>query len=111
MSDRPEHQRSSHWPAARAAHLQHERECAACGGKDHLEVHHIIPFSWPGGSELELVDSNLITLCESPSHNCHLWVGHLGDYRSRNPDVRRDAAAFRAKIKARPYPNGPDAHE
>lgn len=99
-----EQPRSSHWPAKRAEWLRAHPTCAACGGAEGLQVHHILPVSWPGGRELELSDSNLITLCTAKGHNCHLWIGHLGDFKSRNPDVRADAAAMLRKIKARPYP-------
>lgn len=104
----PEHPRSPQWPAVRAAHLRKEPTCRACGGKLHLEVHHIEPFHlhqvdparFPVDRELD--QTNLITLCESATHNCHLWVGHLGLWASWNTDVRADAAAWLKKVQARP---------
>lgn len=99
-----EGKRSPQWPKVRAEHLRKEPCCRACGAREKLEVHHIWPFSWPGGQGLELEPANLVTLCESPSHNCHLWVGHLGDYRSRNPDVLEHADLWRRLIANRPYP-------
>lgn len=101
-----EPRRSSKWPAVRKAHLAKFPTCAACGTKEKLEVHHIWPVSWPGGENSELDPSNLITLCEAPGRNCHLNVGHLGDYASRNPAVIVDAAWWRAKREGRPYPRG-----
>lgn len=95
--------RSPQWPRVRAAHLAAHPECAACGRRDRLAVHHIYPFGWPGGAWLELERGNLITLCEGATINCHLWVGHLGDFRAANPQVRADAAAIRAKIRQRSY--------
>lgn len=97
--------RSPHWRTVEKAHLAKHPSCAACGGTAHLQVHHLLPFSWPGGAELELVEENLLTLCASPSHNCHLWIGHLGDFKSRNPHARADAATWLKKISDRPYPS------
>jgi hypothetical protein len=67
-------------------------------------VHHVLPVSWPRGVAHELDPSNLITLCGPEAHHCHLMVGHLGDYHSRNPNVVNDAARMLAKIESRPYP-------
>jgi 5-methylcytosine-specific restriction enzyme A len=50
---------------------------------------------------------NLVTLCESPAHNCHLIFGHLLSWQSWNVDVFADAASFRAKVSARPGANKP----
>lgn len=80
--------RSKDWPKVRKAHLLTQPNCAVCGGRKKLEVHHIIPYHI--NRALELEPSNLITLCESKKYglNCHLAVGHLGDYGDRyNPDV------------------------
>lgn len=105
---KPSLPRSPKWPAVRKAHLKREPFCRACGGKDHLEVHHKEPFhlhvedpeKWPVDRELD--PANLITLCESESHNCHLWVGHLGLWQSYNVHVETDADLWLAKIRARP---------
>lgn len=93
--------RSTKWPAARAAHLKTHNECAVCAGTEKLEVHHKKPFHMH--PELELEPDNLITLCESGKHgvNCHLLVGHLGNFKSVNPDVENDAATWKTKILAR----------
>lgn len=74
--------RSSQWKRVRSEHLLLHGFCMACGGKEKLEVHHIIPFHI--APDLELVPSNLMTLCESKKKgiNCHLFVGHRGDYKS-----------------------------
>lgn len=47
---------------------------------------------------MELDPENLITLCEGPAFNCHLFFGHLRNWSSHNPDVREDAAMWREKI-------------
>ena len=51
-----------------------------------------------GGRELELDERNLITLCEA-GENHHFVVGHLGDWRSYNPEVRGDAARAECRGK------------
>ena len=83
--------RSSKWPAVRAAYIQANPYCAACGRREKLEVHHIVPFHVD--PELELVASNLMTLCEGPT-NCHFVFGHLGNWRWHNRFVRIDALEF-----------------
>lgn len=92
--------RSPEWPRVRAEHLKDHPTCAACGESDHIQVHHIKPFHlWPA---LELVQSNLITLCEKPGHDCHFIFGHLHDWYSYNVEVEADAVAYLAKQEARP---------
>lgn len=91
--------RSSQWARVRAKHLQTQPVCSVCGGSSALEVHHILPFhSHP---DLELTPSNLITLCEAKKNgvNCHLWFGHLGDYRAVNHSVVNDAQAWSTKFR------------
>lgn len=99
---KPAHRRSDQWPSTRAAHLKAHPFCAATGLMTELEVHHIIPFAWD--PELELDPDNLITLTEHASFNAHFWLGHLGDWRSRNPDVVTDAVRMLEKIRKRGYP-------
>ena len=91
--------RSNKWPAVRKAYLVDHGTCAACGSVNKLEVHHIKPFHLH--PELELDPTNFISLCESGDHgiNCHLQVGHLGNFKNENPNVVRDAAAMLALIK------------
>lgn len=102
MGGRGKSPRSPLWPSVRKRHLRANPRCAACGGIEDVEVHHIYPVSWPGGKDSELLTENLISLCEK--RGCHLRFGHLGDYRSRNPEVVADAAAFYQKVRSRPYP-------
>jgi 5-methylcytosine-specific restriction endonuclease McrA len=87
--------RSSQWPRVRAAHLAIHPACEACGTRDDLNVHHVLPFhSHP---ERELDPTNLITLCR---HH-HLTLGHVCPDGRRNwgecsnPNVRKDAARLR----------------
>lgn len=95
--------RSPHWPTVRKQHLENFPTCAVCGGKVKLQVHHRRPFHLH--PELELEESNLITLCEAPGRNCHLIFGHLLNFRSFNPDVGVDAPAWNQKIAKRPMAN------
>lgn len=91
--------RSPRWPKVRRDFLALYPTCACCGTDANLNVHHKKPFHlYPG---LELDFGNLVTLCEG---RCHFLVGHLCDWRSYNPDVEADAAAFLDKIHNRPEP-------
>lgn len=89
--------RSPHWPQYRKAHLAREPACLACGGVKELQVHHVVPFHVRPA--LELVEANLMTLCEAPGRECHLNVGHHGDWRKFNPRAREDAAAQLAALR------------
>jgi 5-methylcytosine-specific restriction enzyme A len=93
--------RSSKWPTIRKKHLENQPKCAACGGNKTLEVHHIKPFN--ENPELELDLNNLITLCESRDNGvvCHLLFGHLGNYRTINPNVLEDVKIWLDKITNR----------
>lgn len=91
--------RSSQWRKVRLEHLERFPECAACGRKQALEVHHVLPFHlFP---EHELDYDNLVTLCEWPSLNCHLLFGHCMDWRHYNPSARGDAARNFNMIRGR----------
>lgn len=81
--------RSGEWPRVEKEFLEAHPICAACGGNKHLNVHHIKPFhTFP---EHELDPNNLITLCMSKSE-CHVRLGHCGNYKLYNPNVKEDAA-------------------
>lgn len=93
--------RSPKWATVRANWLKTHPECAACGQRDDLNVHHVKPFSFD--PSLELDPNNLITLCtDGIGHtNCHLMIGHGGYFAAYNPNVREDAARFRRMISER----------
>lgn len=99
---KPGQRRSPKWAKVRALFLGLKPSCAVCGGTERLEPHHIVPFHV--APELELDPTNLIVLCESKRNGvtCHQFVGHLGNYRSWNPDVVTDAKCWRKKLKERP---------
>lgn len=91
--------RSSKWPKVRNEHLAKCPKCEVCGGTKKLNVHHIKPYNhFP---ELELEPTNLVTLCEAKLKgvNCHLWFGHLGNYREINPNVIQDSTAWKNKLQ------------
>lgn len=94
--------RSPHWPAVRQEHLKKEPRCALCNGDKKLNVHHLLPFHLR--KDLELDPTNLITLCENKEDgvNCHLLFGHLGNFRSYNPNCVKDVQEWQAKLKNRP---------
>ena len=91
--------RSKEWRKVRKKHIQENGACAVCCRKTKLEVHHIVPFHL--APQLELEPNNLVTLCRSKKNgiNCHLLVGHLGNFRSANPDCSSDAWDWHRKIK------------
>jgi hypothetical protein len=82
------HARSTQWPAVEKAHLRKEPFCRYCGGQRALQVHHIRPFHLHPEDELNA--ANLITLCEDAKDGieCHLHIGHLGNWKLFNPHVR-----------------------
>jgi len=90
--------RSKHWPGTRKLHLKANPRCAVCGSKFKREVHHIIPFNI--APDLELDRGNMMTLCENKKYgiNCHLLIGHLGNYRLTNPSVELDAMTWKFKL-------------
>ena len=87
-----EKHRSPDWRKVRDEHLEKFSECAACGSKKDIQVHHIKPFHLH--PELELNPKNLITLCMSSKWECHLTIGHGGSFKAYNPNVIEDAKKF-----------------
>lgn len=96
--------RSPRWRKVRAEHLAAYPACRVCGKREHLEVHHVVPFHV--APELELQPLNLVTLCEGPGGGCHLRVGHLHDWRAWNDRCLSDAAFWRERIRRRSYKDG-----
>lgn len=82
--------RSPKWPKERALYLIDHPACEACGRTHDTQVHHVVPFHV--NKSLELDRSNFIGLCGPHGCNAHFRIGHLGDWRKANPNVRRDAA-------------------
>ena len=102
--------RSPMWPATRQAHITAHPACAACGfvpkkNQPSNQVHHKIPFHLheknSAGEDLELDPENLITLCGPGHWNCHLHIGHLGNFHCWNEAVDQDSAYFLSRIASR----------
>ena len=91
--------RSNGWRKIRNNHIKKQPECQCCGAKKKLEVHHKQPFQYV--PELELDPSNLITLCDG-TLKCHIFIGHLGNWKSHNVDVTEDSKMLNVKIRNRP---------
>lgn len=97
--------RSACWPKARAEYEAAHPVCEACGGTEGLQTHHVIAFK--SRPDLECEQANLIRLCTGKTHNCHLWLGHCGNFTKWfNPRVREDAKRFREMLANR-QPNEP----
>lgn len=89
--------RSSGWRKIRAKRIGIDGgRCRACGRKVNLQVHHIKPFHMQPDKELEM--SNLVTLCG----RCHILLGHLDHWKSRNDQVVYDASLVKTRIDLRP---------
>lgn len=100
MKKPQDNKRSGEWRTTRKKFLK-GKSCAVCSGTTKLEAHHIKPFHLFPIDENNM--TNLIALCEgSKDVNCHLWFGHLGNWKSYNINVVADATAWKAKIAARP---------
>lgn len=80
--------RSSQWDDVQKEFLSKNPKCEVCGSDKKLNVHHKKPFHlYP---ELELDESNLITLCMD-TKECHLLIGHGNFFKAYNPNVESDA--------------------
>ena len=97
--------RSSHWPTVRKEHLRLEPTCRWCKAGDHLEVHHEKPFH--DDPSLELDQKNLITLCEGGGRECHVKIGHDGNFKLFNPDVAGDCTNHPQPNPGHAKPNVP----
>src|SRR3990167_7291169 len=91
--------RSSRWSSVRRQHLQLHPTCAVCETKKNLSVHHLKPYNkFP---EIELLPSNLSTLCESAGMNCHITFGHLGNFKFYNSNASEDIKIWNEKFRQR----------
>jgi hypothetical protein len=90
--------RSPHWRTVQKEFLSKHNECAACGSKTQLQVHHKFPFDdYP---ELELDPNNLIVLCMSEK-DCHLRIAHGGSFRRWCPKL--DQYIYQIKIREKTF--------
>ena len=90
--------RSPSWKRVRQEHLKNSPLCVACGRKDNLEVHHVIPYQVDPSKELD--PNNLLTLC---GKHCHFVFGHFMDWQSWNENVIIDSMSYSKNKLNRPY--------
>ena len=90
--------RSPKWSTFRKEFIK-DKKCSVCGATTKLEAHHIIPFYIL--PELELDPNNLMVLCRNKKFgvNCHLFIGHIGDFRKYNRTVKKDAAYWTSRLR------------
>lgn len=81
----------------RRAWLKSNPECAACGTRLLVEVHHVCPFEHDPSKELD--DTNFISLCHFRA--CHLLIGHGDSFHFYAPRVRELARQVRVGRKTR----------
>ena len=102
-------QRSPHWSAVVKSFLKKDSKCDVCqestiwSGIFAHQVHHIHAFHFCvllGRPDLELDHRNLCILCQVPGQHHHLLIGHLGEFRSYNPQVAEFAQRYRGWSKA-----------
>lgn len=97
LKESPKIKRSPKWKKLKDKFLKKHPVCAVCGRRSSINVHHIIPYYV--SPELELDENNLITLCEREKVlNCHLVFGHLGNWKTWNTEVKKDAEVWRQKF-------------
>lgn len=94
-------QRSPKWNEVRDAYLNKYPKCIVCGTTEKIQIHHIFPFHFcvsTGRPDLELDDRNFMPLCENElKQNHHLLIGHLDNFESYNPDVKKDIITYKNK--------------
>jgi len=71
---------------AKKVYVKNHAECAICGRKEKLEVHHIHPVHVD--HKLASDPKNFITLCDP----CHFTWGHFGNYRTKYNLLIRECA-------------------
>lgn len=87
--------RSGHWPTVRAAYNKTHPYCEACDSPANGNIHHVVPFHNDPSKECD--PTNLIRLCR----DCHFEIGHHRNWKNSNPNVRADAAAHLAEVRAK----------
>ena len=68
-------------------------DCAWCGSRENLNVHHLTPQHLGGGDEPE----NLVTMCR----RCHFVVAHAGNWKTYVPNMREIVRLRRATTAER----------
>jgi len=90
--------RSPGWRRARNKYKKKNPRCMVCGSKKKVEIHHIVPFHY--APDLELDERNFASLCENKKYgiNCHLLIGHLGNYKKFNINCETDIFIWNNKL-------------
>ena len=86
--------RSAGWGPWVKAYLK-GKSCIACGQREGLTGHHVVPFHKDRSRECD--ETNVVPIC---ADRCHLVHGHFNDFALDNPTVREDCAAYFAKRMA-----------
>lgn len=80
--------RSPKWNQFKNKWLKKNPNCIICGSTKYTIVHHIKPFHlFP---QFELDESNVVTICENPKFNHHLYIAHQGNYCKYNKTLIED---------------------
>lgn len=88
--------RSSKWHKVRNDFIKIHNSCAVCGSEENLIVHHIVPVHVDKNRELD--ETNLMTLCQNKTMNCHFIFGHLLNWTKSNPHVVEDSKVWNKKL-------------
>lgn len=75
-------------------YLLNNPSCAFCGRTSKVDVHHKVPVSVC--PERASDDTNMITLCRKPQ--CHLVVGHLGNFKKYNSKIEEVCGVMKNDI-------------
>lgn len=87
--------RTSEWAVFRDTYAKAHPRCAVCG-RPVENVHHGVPVHVDPTRELD--PKNCYPFCRTH----HFIFGHLGDWRSWNPDIENDIGIWRGKYAKRP---------
>lgn len=98
LAGKPMAARSPQWAKLRDEFLREHPTCAACGSRDYIVPHHLMPVHlFP---TLELDPANLLPLCEG-TRQCHFRIGHAFSWRHFNRFAAQDAALQLKRIRSR----------
>jgi len=82
------------WRRARSLYISGHQECAMCGEKKKLEVHHVL--SYARHPDLRYDQGNLVTLCRE----CHFRFGHGRNWKTNNEGIRELCRLSRENLSA-----------
>ena len=82
---RLKHKRHKWWNKLKQKYLQENPKCEWCG-QDADTVHHIIPVHV--NRDLEMEESNLMSLCDNRTRKCHFIVAHYCHWVKYNDKIK-----------------------